>query len=61
MGKTSADIFAREGAKLVTDISDAEVQTAAEIGADLVVHRCDLSESQVAALVEAAISKGSNP
>jgi NAD(P)-dependent dehydrogenase (short-subunit alcohol dehydrogenase family) len=59
MGKASARIFAREGAKLViSDISGAEAQTAAEIGGDIVARCCDVSdEMQVAALVEAAVAK----
>jgi NAD(P)-dependent dehydrogenase (short-subunit alcohol dehydrogenase family) len=59
MGKASAKIFAREGAQLViSDISGAEAQTAAEIGGDVVVRRCDVSdEAQVEALVETAIVK----
>ena len=58
MGKATARIFAREGARLViSDVSGAEEQTAAEIGGDVVVRRCDVSdESQVEALVAAAVS-----
>jgi NAD(P)-dependent dehydrogenase (short-subunit alcohol dehydrogenase family) len=59
MGKASAKIFAREGAKVVvSDISGAEEQTGAEIGGDTLVRRCDVSdESQVAALIDAALTK----
>lgn len=59
MAKASAKIFAREGAKLViSDISGAEAQTAEEIGGDVVAMRCDISdESQVAALIDKAVSK----
>lgn len=59
MGKASAKIFAREGAKvIVSDVSGAEEETGAEIGGDVVVMRCDVSdEAQVAALVDAAVSK----
>jgi NAD(P)-dependent dehydrogenase (short-subunit alcohol dehydrogenase family) len=59
MGKASAEVFAREGARLVvSDISGAEEQTAAEIGGDVVVRHCDVAdEAQVAALVQAALDK----
>jgi NAD(P)-dependent dehydrogenase (short-subunit alcohol dehydrogenase family) len=59
MGKASAKVFAREGAKLViSDISGAQARTAEEIGGDVVAMRCDISdESQVAALIDAAVSK----
>lgn len=59
MGKAAARIFAREGARLVIcDVSGAEDQTAAEIGGDVVARHCDVSdEAQVAALVEAAVSR----
>jgi NAD(P)-dependent dehydrogenase (short-subunit alcohol dehydrogenase family) len=58
MGKATAKIFAREGAKLViSDRSGAEQQTAAEIDGEVVVRSCDVSdEDQVAALVAAAVS-----
>ena len=58
MGKATAKIFAREGARLViSDVSGAEEQTAEEIGGDVVVRHCDVSkEDQVEALVAAAIS-----
>ena len=61
MGKASAKVFAREGAKVViSDISGAQEQTAAEIGGgdDVLVRHADMSkEADVAALVEAAVSK----
>ena len=59
MGKASAKIFAREGAKLViSDVSGAEEQTAAEIGGDVVARHCDISqEDQIAALVDEALSR----
>jgi len=60
MGKASAKVFAREGAKVViSDISGEQEQTAKEIGdPDVVVRHCDGSkEADVAALVEAAMSR----
>jgi NAD(P)-dependent dehydrogenase (short-subunit alcohol dehydrogenase family) len=59
MGKATAKIFAREGARLViSDVTGAEEQTAAEIGGDVIVRHCDVSkEDQVEALIAAAISK----
>jgi NAD(P)-dependent dehydrogenase (short-subunit alcohol dehydrogenase family) len=59
MGKACAQIFAREGAKLViADISGREEATAAEIGGrDVAAIRCDISkEAEVAATVEKAVS-----
>ena len=58
MGKATAKIFASEGARLViSDVSGAEEQTAAEIDGDVVVRRCDVSdERQVEALVASAVS-----
>jgi NAD(P)-dependent dehydrogenase (short-subunit alcohol dehydrogenase family) len=59
MGKASAKIFAREGARLViSDISGAEDQTAAEIGGgEVVARRCDAaSEAQVAELIGLAVA-----
>jgi NAD(P)-dependent dehydrogenase (short-subunit alcohol dehydrogenase family) len=60
MGKASAKIFAREGAKVViSDISGAQEQTAKEIGgSNVVVRHCDGSkEADVEALIGAAVSK----
>jgi NAD(P)-dependent dehydrogenase (short-subunit alcohol dehydrogenase family) len=60
MGKATAKIFAREGAKLIIcDVSGAEEQTAAEIGgSDVVVLRCDVSkEDQVEATIATAVAK----
>jgi NAD(P)-dependent dehydrogenase (short-subunit alcohol dehydrogenase family) len=60
MGKASANVFAREGARLViSDITGAEDQTASDIGgSDVVAMHCDVSkEEQVAALVQAAVEK----
>jgi NAD(P)-dependent dehydrogenase (short-subunit alcohol dehydrogenase family) len=59
MGRASAQVFAREGARLViSDISGAQEQTGAAIGGDVVVRHCDVSdEAQVAALVQAALDR----
>jgi NAD(P)-dependent dehydrogenase (short-subunit alcohol dehydrogenase family) len=60
MGKACAQIFAREGAKVVvSDISGAQDQTVAEIGgSDAIATRCDISdEAQLSALVDLAVSK----
>jgi NAD(P)-dependent dehydrogenase (short-subunit alcohol dehydrogenase family) len=60
MGKASAKVFAREGAKIViSDISGAQEQTAQEIGGgkNVVVMHCDVSEeNQVAAQIDMAMS-----
>jgi NAD(P)-dependent dehydrogenase (short-subunit alcohol dehydrogenase family) len=58
MGKAAAKIFAREGARLViSDVSGAEQQTAADIDGDVVARACNVAdEDQVAALVAAAVS-----
>lgn len=59
MGKASAQIFAREGARLViSDISGAEEQTAAGIDGEVVARHCDVSkEDQVSALIATAVEK----
>jgi NAD(P)-dependent dehydrogenase (short-subunit alcohol dehydrogenase family) len=60
MGKASAKILAREGARLViSDISGAQEQTRDEIGAaDIVVTGCDISQqAQVAAMIDLALEK----
>lgn len=59
MGKASARIFAREGARLViSDVSGAEAQTAAEIGGDVVAMHCDVSkEAEVVALIARAVKE----
>jgi NAD(P)-dependent dehydrogenase (short-subunit alcohol dehydrogenase family) len=59
MGRASAKILAREGAKvIVSDVSGVQDQTAAEIGAAAIATRCDISdESQVAALIDLALAK----
>lgn len=57
MGKASAQVFVREGAKVVAaDISGAEEQTAAELGDAVVALHCDVSnEDSVVALFAAAV------
>jgi NAD(P)-dependent dehydrogenase (short-subunit alcohol dehydrogenase family) len=59
MAKASARVFAREGAKVVvSDMSGAEEQTAAEIGGDAVPFRCDVTkEDQVSALMDFAVER----
>jgi NAD(P)-dependent dehydrogenase (short-subunit alcohol dehydrogenase family) len=59
MGKASAKIFAREGAKVViSDISGKQDETAAEIGDAAIAMHCDASkEEQVAAMIDTALSK----
>jgi NAD(P)-dependent dehydrogenase (short-subunit alcohol dehydrogenase family) len=59
MGKASAKILAREGAKVIlADISGAQEQTAAEIGDAAIPTRCDTSdEAQVSAVIELAVAK----
>jgi NAD(P)-dependent dehydrogenase (short-subunit alcohol dehydrogenase family) len=59
MGKASARIFVREGARVVvSDISGSEKDTAAELGSAAVSFSCDVSnEDQVAALIEAAVTE----
>jgi len=57
MGKSSTEIFAREGAKVVAaDISGAEETTAAEAGDAVVPVHCDVSkEADVEAMVAKAV------
>jgi NAD(P)-dependent dehydrogenase (short-subunit alcohol dehydrogenase family) len=59
MAKASARVFNREGAKVVvSDMSGAEEQTAAEVGGDTVPFHCDVtSEDQVAALMDFAVER----
>jgi NAD(P)-dependent dehydrogenase (short-subunit alcohol dehydrogenase family) len=59
MGRASAIIMAREGAKvIVSDISGKQEETAAEIGGAAIAMPCDVSkEDQVEALIKAAVSK----
>ena len=57
MARASAQIFVREGARvLAADISGREEETAAELGDAVVPFRCDVSdEDQVAAMFAAAL------
>ncbi len=59
MAKASAEIFVREGAKVIAaDISGAEKQTAAELGANVFPIHCDVTkEADVEALMKAAVQK----
>src|SRR5262245_9772178 len=59
MGKASCKVFVREGGNVVAgDISGAERDTAAEIGAGVVPVHCDVTrEADVEALVAAALDK----
>jgi len=59
MGKASAMVLAREGAKMVlADITGKQEATAAEIGAPAIPMQCDIAdESQVSALVDLAVAK----
>lgn len=54
IGKASANVFVREGAKVVAvDFSGAEKDTAAEVGRDVLPVHCDISkDAEVAALFE---------
>ena len=57
MGRASAEVFARAGAKVVAaDISGAQEQTAADLGGDVIAVHCDVAdEASVAAMFEAAV------
>lgn len=57
MGKASAQVFVREGAKIVAaDISGAENETAAELGEAVIPVRCDVSkEADVEAMMAKAL------
>lgn len=59
MGRASAKVFVREGARVVAaDISGAEKDTAAEIGAGVLPVRCDVSrEADVEAMIRAAVEE----
>jgi NAD(P)-dependent dehydrogenase (short-subunit alcohol dehydrogenase family) len=59
MGKASAKVFAREGARVVAaDISGAEKDTAAEVGDAVVPFHCDVSkEGDVEALMAEAVKQ----
>jgi NAD(P)-dependent dehydrogenase (short-subunit alcohol dehydrogenase family) len=59
MGKASAKVFVREGAKVVAaDVSGAEKDTAVEIGGDVVPVHCDVTnEDDVEAMVRTAVAE----
>jgi NAD(P)-dependent dehydrogenase (short-subunit alcohol dehydrogenase family) len=59
MAKASTKVFVREGAKVVAaDISGAEKDTAAEVGAGVLPVHCDVTkEAEVAAMVRAALDE----
>ena len=59
MAKAAAEIFVREGARVIAgDISGAEKDTAAELGASVVPFHCDVTkEAEVEALVRAAVDE----
>lgn len=59
MGKASVKVFVREGAKIVAgDISGAERDTAAEVGAGVLPVHCDVTrEADVEAMVAAAVEE----
>ena len=59
MAKASAEVFVREGAKVVAaDISGAETKTAAELGASVFPIHCDVTkEADVEAVMKAAVRK----
>jgi NAD(P)-dependent dehydrogenase (short-subunit alcohol dehydrogenase family) len=59
MGRASARVFVREGARVVAgDISGAEKDTAAEIGANVLPVHCDVTrEADVEAMVRAAVEE----
>jgi NAD(P)-dependent dehydrogenase (short-subunit alcohol dehydrogenase family) len=59
MGKASAHVFAREGARVVAaDLSGAERDTAAEVGEGVVAVHCDVTqEADVEQAVRAAVGE----
>src|SRR6516164_8382762 len=59
MAKASVKVFTREGAQVIAaDISGAEKDTAAEIGAGVVPVHCDVTkEADVEAAIRAAVSE----
>ena len=59
MAKASVKVFVREGAKVVAaDISGAEQDTAAEVGANVLPVHCDVTqEADVEAMVRAAVDE----
>jgi NAD(P)-dependent dehydrogenase (short-subunit alcohol dehydrogenase family) len=59
MGKASVKVFVREGAQVVAgDVSGAEKDTAAEVGAGVLPVHCDVTnEGDVEAMVRAAVEE----
>jgi NAD(P)-dependent dehydrogenase (short-subunit alcohol dehydrogenase family) len=60
MGKASAKVFVREGARAIiaADISGAEQATAAELGDAVIPIHCDVrSEAEVIAMMDAAVQQ----
>jgi NAD(P)-dependent dehydrogenase (short-subunit alcohol dehydrogenase family) len=59
MGRATAAVFVREGARvLAVDISGREEETAAELGDAVTAHRCDMSdEAQVEAAFATALER----
>jgi NAD(P)-dependent dehydrogenase (short-subunit alcohol dehydrogenase family) len=59
MGKASVQVFAREGARVVAaDVSGAEKDTAAQVGAGVIPAHCDVTkEPDVEALMRAAVDE----
>jgi NAD(P)-dependent dehydrogenase (short-subunit alcohol dehydrogenase family) len=59
MGKASVKVFVREGAKVVAaDVSGAEKDTAAEVGAGVLPVHCDVTqEGDIEAMVRAAVEE----
>ena len=59
MAKASVKVFVREGAKVVAaDISGAEKDTAAEVGARVLPVHCDVTkEADVEAMIRAAVDE----
>ena len=59
MAKASVKIFVREGARVVAaDISGAEQDTAAEVGAGVLPVHCDVTkEADVEAMMRAAVDE----
>ena len=59
MGRASVEVFVREGAKVVAaDITGAEQDTAAAVGADVLAVHCDVSqEADVEAMIATAVAE----
>jgi NAD(P)-dependent dehydrogenase (short-subunit alcohol dehydrogenase family) len=59
MGRASAEVFVREGAKVVAaDVSGGEKDTAAKLGANVLPVHCDVTqEADVEALMRAAVEQ----